>query len=155
MSRKFQKLKEIRTVQLEQKWAFLTCLSPLKGTTCHCAPSCFSKVNRFNILKTEKNCDDTETMFKVEKIKIIGRKKERKQRKTKQQTMSTSFHRWSCVPYNFEGLRQFCDLNKCWSRENTCPVTIMSLNQEYLMAVCLAVFSRTVGSRSMIIVFSP
>ena len=75
MSRKFQKLKEIRTVQLEQKWAFLTCLSPLKETTCHCAPSCFSKVNRFNILKTEKNCDDTETMFKVEKIKIIGRKK--------------------------------------------------------------------------------
>ena len=44
---------------------------------CHCAPSCLSKVNRLNILKTEKNCDDTDTMFKVEEIKIIGRKKKR------------------------------------------------------------------------------
>lgn len=80
-TRKFQKLKEIRTVQLEQKWALLTCLSPLKEMTCHYAPSCFGKVNRFNILKTEKkSCDDTDTIFKVEEIKIIGRKKKRNTR---------------------------------------------------------------------------
>ena len=29
----------------------------------------------------KKNCDDTETMFKVEEIKIIGRKKKRKKEK--------------------------------------------------------------------------
>ena len=61
-------------MQLEQKWALLTLIATKRNDLS--LPSLlFQQSQQVQYFKNKKICDDTDTMFKVEEIKIIGRKK--------------------------------------------------------------------------------